>query len=566
MDDAWLTCPPELEWQILFDYPFDDQGHGPDEDARRIDRFRDARRPDAAPNPTVVWLPTFFSHTLERELGELVALDHILDVDQKTYLGHLRVEDQSTTRADLASLRAQKRALLQRTLGVAYGLTQSSDSQYLDQSRDVEEHLIPLLDDLEVRRIAATMRDGFEQVVETILHKRYPHHPRFDGGQLTAGRMEKVYALVYRLLDQPERRMSIDRAEQKELRGWADPLGITETSESATVLREPPFRDLEQRRQQVGLDTPTVGQVRSWLDPQATRGLPREVEDVLIALYTTWSGRTFQRDANAYFLPRPGQLPDDVELLRPELPTQQEWVTALERVGSLFGVAVSGKSLGARNLAAFVTRVKEKVKGSGSAAALVTGLEARTRDWTDPARSHRLITAKAAATLIAELSSADGAELVRVLAGFTPATSLAAMGRSLTTANEALAALNQEPLWLLFQQVANLREDAQRGQRATALLAELAALLETDELNKMLTEGLTDLTRKASDVLRVAAPPPAPPRGEQVVFDERRELTSPAAAAEHLRAVADRVEADAREGSEQRFLVQVTAWKKEPTR
>ena len=36
------------------------------------------------------------------------------------------------------------------------------------------------------------------------------------------------------------------------------------------LLRERPFQDIGQQRQQAGIDTPTVGNGRGWLDPQRT--------------------------------------------------------------------------------------------------------------------------------------------------------------------------------------------------------------------------------------------------------------------------------------------------------
>ena len=259
MDDATLTCPHDMEWQVIIDYPFDDRGHGPDEDQRAVERHRDTRPADAAPNPTVVWLPTFFSHAMEQELGDLVVLEHILDSEPRKYLGHLRIEDQSAARADLASLRAQKEALVKRTLAQAYGLAMANDSAMLDQSRAVEEHFLPLLGNVDIRALlAGTMKDGFRQVVDTLLSKKYPHHPHFDG-PVTATRMEKVGALVDRLLDERDRRMTVEKGERNDLRAYADPLGITETGDVAVVLNERQFKDIEQQRQQAGIDTPTAG-------------------------------------------------------------------------------------------------------------------------------------------------------------------------------------------------------------------------------------------------------------------------------------------------------------------
>ncbi len=564
MDDNTLTCPREFEWQVIADYPFDERGHGPDEDLRTVERYRDSRPADAPPNPTVVWLPTFFSHTLERELGDLVVLEHILDGDQRKYLGHLRVEDQSTTRADLASLRAQKEALVKRTLAQAYGLAIANDNAFLDQSRTVDEHFIPLLGDLDIRAVlAGTMKDGFRQVVDTVLSKKYPHHPRFDGTVSTT-RMEKVGALVEKLLDEPDRRMNVEKAERNDLRAYADPLGITETGDIAVLLRERPFQDIEQQRQQAGIDTPTVGNARGWLDPQRTRGLPAEVQDVLISLYASWSGRTFRRDGKSYTLPRPGQLPDDVELLRPELPTQTEWTEALNRAGELFGVAIGGRSLGARNLSAFAEKVREKMGEVHSAGELPVALESKVRDWAEPGNAPRLTTARASAALLAQLSRGDAASIVRDLAGFIPKTSVAAMGRNFTTAAASTRLLQEDARWIVLRQVKGLLGDPERGERAKLLLDDLATLLSADDVNKMLADGLADLTRRADELLRVPAKPqpPRPPEGEEVVLETSNDLPSASSAAAKLRELAQRIEAEGQDAS--RIAIRVTVWKRRP--
>lgn len=560
MDDTTLTCPRDLEWQLVVDYPFDERGHGPDEDLRTVERFRDSRPADAPPNPTVVWLPTFFSHALERELGELVILEHILDGDARKYLGHLRVEDQSTTRADLASLRAQKEALVKRTLAQAYGLAMAQGSAFLDQSRTVDEHFIPLLGDLDIRAVlAGTMKDGFRQVVDTMLSKKYPHHPRFDG-TVSATRMEKIGTLVDKLLDERDRRMNVEKGERNDLRAYADPLGITETGDVAVLLNERPFKEIEQQRQQAGIDTPTVGNVRGWLDPQRTRGLPAEVQDVLLSLYASWSGRTFRRDGKSYTLPRPGQLPDDVELLRPELPTQAEWTEALNRAGELFGVAIGGRSLGARNLSLFVEALKAKLKDAADAAELPAALEPKIRDWAEQGDAPRLATARASAALLQQLSRGEGASVVRDLAGFTPKTSLTAMGRNFTTAAASKRLLLEDARWIVLRQVKTLLGDAERGERAKLLLADLASLLAADDINKMLADGLGELTRRADDLLRVTPTNPPPPGGEEVVFEASNELVDARAAAKMLRELAERLETEGKDAS--RIRIRVTAWKR----
>lgn len=573
MDDGTLTVPNGLEWQLILDYPFDERGHGPADDLARVEAYRDAHAGSSRPNPTVVWLPTFFSREMENELGELVVLEHILDGDPARYLGHLRVEDQGTTRADLTSLRAQKESLVKRSLTEAYGLTTSTTrTNLLDPSRTVDEHILPLLDDLEIRAVlAGSMRDGLKQIVDAVLSKRYPHHPRFDG-PVNPSRMERVRVLLDRLLDTRDRRMSIEKSERNDLKAYADPLGLTDTSEVAVVLRERPLQELEQARQQKGLDTPTVGDVRTWLDPSGARGLVPEVADMLVLTWCAWSGRTLQRNGRPFVPTRLGQLPDDVELLRPDLPTPAEWSTAVERAGHLFGIALPGKALTARNLAAFVERVREKCSEHAAAGALVAPLEERVAEWVTQ-ESSRLVTARACAELLVRLSRAEGASLVRVLAELDPHTSLPAMGRSFTSAESARRLLADRPRWILFQQVRHLTHDPTRGHRAALLLADLETLLASDELHRMLADGLTELTRGAEELLRVSSrpppPPPPPPEPEEPEWREVCVVTRETHDRTALRSVIEELVTEAERASDGiedvRIRLAVVVARREPT-
>jgi len=543
MDDGTLTAAENAEWQVILDYPFDERDHDPAEDVARVEAYRDSHAGSGRPNPTVIWLATFFSREMENELGDLVVLEHILDGETGRYLGHLRVEDQHTTRADLTSLRAQKESLIKRTLSDAYGLTIAAKTTLLDPSRSVDEHILPLLDDLEIRSVlAGNMGDGFKQIVDAVLSKRYPHHPRFDG-PVNASRMERVRGLLDRLLDTRDRRMNVERNERSDLKAYSDPLGLTDTGDVVTVLRDRPLQELEQARQQKGLDTPTVGDVRAWLDPADTRGLLPEVEDLLVLTWGAWSGRTLQRGGRAYTPTRLGQLPDDVELLRPELPTPAHWADALDRAGLLFGIALAGKALTARNLTTFVEQVHEKCSGLSAVNALVVPLEDCVREWADQSDAPRLVTARACADLVTQLQRAQGAAMVRALAEFNAQTSVPAMGRSFTTAESARRLLTERPRWIVFEQVRNLVHDDSRGHRATLLLTDLNKVLSADEVNQMLADGLSELTRRSEELLRVT-PPPAPPQesGWKTVLDKSIRVNDPAKLAELLRSLASEVE------------------------
>jgi ATP-dependent helicase YprA (DUF1998 family) len=91
-------------------------------------------------------------------------------------------------------------------------------------------------------------------------------------------------------------------------------------------------------------------------------------------------------------------------------------------------------------------------------------------------------------------------------------------------------------------------------------------LLAADEVNKMLADGLGDLTRRADELLRVPTGGPGlrwkPPLGEEVVLEASNDLTDAKAAAKVLRELAERIEAEGRDAS--RVTIRITAWKRRP--
>jgi hypothetical protein len=370
--------------------------------------------------------------------------------------------------------------------------------------------------------------------------------------------MERVRVLLERLLDTRDRRMNVERGEKNDLKAYSDPLGLTDTGDVATVLRDRPLQELEQARQQRGIDTPMVGDIRNWLDPAGNRGLLPEVEDLLILTWCSWSGRTLQQGGRPYTPPRLGKLLDDVDLLRPELPTPAHWAEAVDRAGHLFGIALSGRSLTARNLASFVERIHEKCMSFTAAGPLVASLEEQVRKWADPNDAPRLATARASSELLRQLQGAQGAAVVRLLAEFSPQTSLTAMGRNYTTAEAANRLLSERPRWIVFEQIRNLTRDPGKEHRANLLLGDLNALLSADEVNQMLADGLTELTRQAEDLLRVSVPPPQPEPGWETALTKSVLIESSDDLASTLRSLAEEVETAAAGADELRVDVSVT--------
>jgi hypothetical protein len=132
------------------------------------------------------------------------------------------------------------------------------------------------------------------------------------------------------------------------------------------------------------------------------------------------------------------------------------------------------------------------------------------------------------------------------------------MGRNYTTAAANKRLLQEDARWIVLRQVKGLVGDPERGERAKLLLEDLGALLASDEINKMLADGLADLTRRADELLRTTIK--LPPHDEDVVLETSNEHTSGGAAATALRTLADRLDAEGKDAS--RVQVRVTAWKR----
>jgi hypothetical protein len=173
-----------------------------------------------------------------------------------------------------------------------------------------------------------------------------------------------------------------------------------------------------------------------------------------------------------------------------------------------------------------------------------------------------LVTARTSAALFLKLSRGDGASIVRDLASFTPKTSTTAMARNFTTAAASNRLLQEDARWIVLRQVKSLLGDAERGERAKLLLQDLAGLLAADEVNKMLADGLSELTRRADELLRVSSARQPPAVGEEVVLEASNDLSNAKAAAKVLRELAERIEAEGKDAS--RVMIRITAWKRRP--
>lgn len=95
------------ERKVVVDFPFDEPGHTPNDDRARLDNFRGRE----ARARTLVWLPSFLSAPVQRDLGALVRIDHVLAGERlRDFAAHLSPVDQASARDGAARRLARSRA------------------------------------------------------------------------------------------------------------------------------------------------------------------------------------------------------------------------------------------------------------------------------------------------------------------------------------------------------------------------------------------------------------------------------------------------------------------------
>ncbi|MBK8409897.1 MAG: hypothetical protein IPL19_18195 [Sandaracinaceae bacterium] len=531
MPDDQLTCPSEHDWRLVVDYPFDDPGFGPSDDISKLEAFME----QGNGTWTLVWLPSFFSKAMNDLLGEVVVLEHIREPsERKKYLSSLSAEDRSRAELDIENLFNAKRARLQQALEQAYGL-RADKKDDLDSGRLVEEHLKVLKPGAKVRMsLAPNLAEALDSFVPALLEARYPRHPHLEGS-LGARRLDGLVERFGQLVDTDEKRLPADRALVTDMRGTLSELGLVRTTENAVhLVEDKTLQRLEQRRAQLGEERPTVAQVRHFIDEGGQMGLPLEVQDLVVRCYARYSARTLVHGGKV-FEPGKGPLPGDVELEKPELPSQAGWNHALGLAGVALGITFPGKGLHGDNLKRLQSQLDMKLGAlAGPCEQLPALLAQRLGALGASDDVPRLETAQSARELCALVLGKSGVGQVEGLAAFTPRTSAKALGAHFGSAADVCALLQNQLVFGVFDQLRE-REGELRG--AAELVDEVRKCLRQDELNERAAVKIRALAEQGQRLLN------PPVLGTYVAHREPVQAKGKAAALRALHEAVARLEA-----------------------
>lgn len=497
------------EWKLILDFPFDSEGHTPIEDLDRLNKFREK----SESHRTMVWLPSFFSTRTQSELGKLVIIDHLLrgsNLDQ--YAKHMSLQDRETARLLLRNQQSALQSRLIQVVEAAYAIRSEPTPGSLDNAYDMSDaHFQSLLPSLVLQRpVGATLGEAIEHLLDQALAHQFPKHPKF-GQEIKMGKdLKQVLEVCQEAARTQDGRVYVeDKALRLKLRNICNPLDLGQMSETHFVLGVYWKNHFNRMLSQSDQPHPTVADLKRWMDQPEERGLPQEIQNLLVLVYADQTNRSFVRLGGNH-VPSLDDTPGDLELVEQQLPDVKDWETALQRVSEIFGHAVS-RLLNAGNLTSLASKVKESVDSTlGDSKSLPDRLQLILKNLgvseSEIEKVDRVKTAKAVRKLLLDCVGKEATPLVGAIASAKMETSGTAMGRSLKSASAILDCLRNTK-WDLFSGVAHLRDE--RKTQADLLLQDVLSALSTDEL--ALAGGLAaKLTEAETRAIRLLTPPKPP--------------------------------------------------------
>lgn len=431
--------PDGDRWQVVIDFPFDEQGHTPLEDLERIDGLR------ANNWQSVCWLPSFFTADFLGQVGDLVLLNHLIPIDDqmserfRDATRNLSPDQREAARPQMQTWKLQLRNRLQDVLKQAYGL-KKPEANVVDSTHGLADHFPTLLSGLSVQPpVAATLRDAFDAVIRQALAYSYPDAPDIEG-EVKAGDLRTVLGICTQALEQPDNRVAqVESSARKAMARIANPLKLGTQSEQAFRLEVATnelgthfTRKLAERDASGAAGNPTVRELRAWIDDPKPRGLTRALQNLIILVWAAATDRTFQ-DHGGPAAATLDTLRDDWEVVGVDLPDAATWQDAVQRAQAVFGTSglmTEPSSVGLQRIDAALSNaagdygqstrsVVERLASLDSLAG-VDGVSQRTR------------TAECAAAVVDQLASANSAlERLQRFAAVELEPSAAAIGASI---------------------------------------------------------------------------------------------------------------------------------------
>lgn len=490
-------------WKLVVDFPFDAESNSPNDDHARIESLR----ANGVSSRTICWIPAFLTPARERDLGELVCLNHLLAGTGERFESnavHLSAQDRTQAKVILANRQSSLRQKMLEVLQQAYGAAKIQPGN-IDTSYGEPRFFASLATGFDPGApVGARLEDAFDHLIDQMLSEQFPDHPHFEA-EVRKADLVKVLEYVARAVGEPSGRVPVEQSHRATLARVCNRLKVGEMLEAHFLFSADTFPWRNHFVQQAAAenlgDTLTVAQLHAWTDVPRPRGLDPLVKNLLVAAYALISDRAWFRAGAP--VPPPGldQITPQHELRQPDLPSEEVWPKAVLRAAALFGIHV-GELRSAANISTLAAGIRERTIAQSSVArSLVSALEARagTLGLTVDAATGRLATARETAALVERLSrETNDVTLVTILAGADLPAEDAVAARSLSSAGEVARAVGAAQ-WQVIDALSAITD--QRAQRAQSLLEQLRTAAGHDEHAEALAPVLSTTVAAAAGLL-----------------------------------------------------------------
>ena len=114
-------------------------------------------------------------------------------------------------------------------------------------------------------------------------------------------------------------------------------LGTIENTEKTHFVLENYWKNhFNKMLHQSGQQNPQVGEMRRWTDSPEDRGLPKEIQNLLILVYADQTNRSFRHTHHGgNYTPTLDDLPNELELIEQTLPDSTDWQEAITRTADI---------------------------------------------------------------------------------------------------------------------------------------------------------------------------------------------------------------------------------------
>lgn len=487
-------------WRVIIDLPVDQEGASVRDDEARIEELRD----QLGQAKTVFWLPGLFTHEVLEELGRLVTIKGALPRLEQ-YADQLTPADREIARSILENRRSQLLTRIQQAVEQAYGLAKASPEVIEDSDF---EHFQTLEAGHSLRPpVAPDLGGAFEGLVDQLLRHQFPAHPEFAEA-LKPAALRVVWEEVRSAIEAPGGRIVVERPKRARMAGIAAPLRLGEMHEGPFVLSRFWADRFSRLAARDGVDQLTVAQLRAWIDDGDEMGLTPAASSLVILTYAAQDDLRFRRHGAPYPVPDLTDLPDDLELVAQPVPDERTWERAVERAGTIFGLAVPPLP-SAANLERYGRALVDAAAGKLDAVrSLVTQLQGNLVGslGIDP-DAPRLRTAREASQLLDSLARCEEIAALPTLADAGYEATAEELNRCIaraTTVAEAIATAN----WDMLGAVVGLANDG--DEEAGSIIERLRTTAAVDEQAAPLADALAAAGSAATALLAAKAKSTAP--------------------------------------------------------